>query len=103
MKNGKLTYYDSDEISGGKYKEENIDSTKKYILNGIENTLEVIGSGNELNNLIINAYKKAVVMNENRSMLTLDNTIVNGGMKEETTAVNIECNGSTLTVKRRIL
>ena len=95
LKNGKLTYYDSDEISGGKYKEENIDSTKKYILNGIENTLEVIGSGNELNNLIINAYKKAVVMNENRSTLTLNDTVVNG----VSSTVSIGGNGNTLTVK----
>ncbi|MDH6456884.1 hypothetical protein M2102_000499 [Fusobacterium sp. PH5-7] len=95
LKNGKLTYYDSDEISGGKYKEENIDSTKKYILNGIENTLEVIGSGNELNNLIINAYKKAVVMNENMSTLTLNNTAVNG----VSSTVSIGGNGNTLTVK----
>ncbi|MFV0577494.1 MAG: autotransporter domain-containing protein [Fusobacterium ulcerans] len=95
LKNGKLTYYDSDEISGGKYKEENIDSTKKYILNGIENTLEVIGSGNELNNLIINAYKKAVVMNENRSTLTLNDTAVNG----VSSTVSIGGNGNTLTVK----
>ena len=95
LKNGKLTYYDSDEISGGKYKEEIIDSTKKYILNGIENTLEVIGSGNELNNLIINAYKKAVVMNENMSTLTLNNTAVNG----VSSTVSIGGNGNTLTVK----
>ena len=95
LKNGKLTYYDSDEISGGKYKEEIIDSTKKYILNGIENTLEVIGSGNELNNLIINAYKKAVVMNENMSTLTLNDTAVNG----VSSTVSIGGNGNTLTVK----
>ncbi|GAA6326153.1 hypothetical protein F350042L8_32510 [Fusobacterium ulcerans] len=95
LKNGKLTYYDSDEISGGKYKEENIDSTKKYILNGIENTLEVIGSGNELNNSVVNAYKKAVVMNENMSTLTLNDTAVNG----VSSTVSIGGNGNTLTVK----
>ena len=95
LKNGNLTYYDSDDISGGKYKEEIIASTKKYILNGIENTLEVIGSGNKLNNSVVNAYKKAVVMNENMSTLTLNDTAVNG----VSSTVSIGGNGNTLTVK----
>ena len=95
LKNGNLTYYDSDETSGGKYKEEIIASTKKYILNGIENTLEVIGSGNKLNNSVVNAYKKAVVMNENMSTLTLNDTAVNG----VSSTVSIGGNGNTLTVK----
>ena len=95
LKNGNLTYYDSDETSGGKYKEEIISSTKKYILNGIENTLEVIGSGNKLNNSVVNAYKKAVVMNENMSTLTLNDTAVNG----VSSTVSIGGNGNTLTVK----
>ena len=95
LKEGKLTYYDS----MGNEQIESISPDKKYVFNGITDTLKVSGLDNELNNSRVNAYETAVVMNENRSMLTLDNTIVNGGMKEETTAVNIECNGSTLTVK----
>ena len=43
-------------------------------------------------------------MNENKSMITLDNTVVNGGMKADTSditisTVNIECDGSALTLK----
>ena len=95
LKEGKLTYYDSMDNE----QIESISSDKKYVFNGITDTLKVSGLDNELNNSRVNAYETAVVMGEDKSMLTLDNTIVNGGMKEETTAVNIECNGSALTVK----
>ncbi|MHD0316409.1 hypothetical protein [Fusobacterium sp. THCT1E2] len=42
----------------------NISSDKKYILNGITDTLKVAGTGNELNNSAVNAYKTAVVMDK---------------------------------------
>ena len=52
---------------------------KKYILNGITNTLLAEGKNNKVRNSVINAYKTAVVM-EGDSNLTLENTTVNGGV-----------------------
>ena len=95
LKEGKLTYYDSMDNE----QIESISPDKKYVFNGITDTLKVSGLDNELNNSRVNAYETAVVMGEDKSMLTLDNTIVNGGMKEDTKTVNIECDGSALTVK----
>ena len=43
LEEGKLTYYDSEEDSD---KEESISPDKKYILNGIENTLKISGRKN---------------------------------------------------------
>ena len=77
LEKGKLTYYDS-----GSFQTKAIDSDKKYILNGITNTLEVAGKHNKLNNSIVNAYGTAVVM-KGESNLTLENTIVNGGLDRE--------------------
>ena len=85
---GVLTYGNSEKI--------NISSDEKYILNGITDTLKVTGRGNELNNSTINAYETAVAMN-GMSMLTLNNTEVNGGVKDST--VNIAGNGNTFTVQ----
>ena len=96
LEEGKLTYYDSSETSD---KEESISPDKKYILNGIEDTLKVSGENNELNNSVINAYKTAVVMDKGMSTLTLDNTVVNGGISKGSTTINITENGSTLTLK----
>ena len=101
LENGKLKYYDS-----GSLQTKAIDTDKKYILNGITNTLEVKGTGNKLNNSVINAYKTAVNMSTG-SNLTLGNTVINGGMKADTpspddkiiSTVNIECDGSALTLK----
>ena len=91
LKNGALSY--------GVSETEVISSDKQYILNGIENTLKVSGTENELNNSVINAYKTAVVMDKGMSTLTLDNTVVNGGVAEDSPTVNITGDGSTLTVK----
>ena len=96
LEEGKLTYYDSEEDSD---KEESISPDKKYILNGIEDTLKISGRKNELNNSVVNAYKTAVVMDQEMSMLTLDNTVVNGGIAEDSTAISITEDGSTLTLK----
>ena len=102
LKDGSFLYLDSKDTK----QTESISPDKKYVLNGITNTLKVSGENNKLNNSIVNAYETAVVMGDN-SMLTLDNTVVNGGMKADPTdpdgkiisTVNIECNGSALTVK----
>ena len=96
LEEGKLTYYDSSETSD---KEESISPDKKYILNGIEDTLKVSGENNELNNSLVNAYKSAVVMDKGASTLTLDNTVVNGGVADGSTTISITENGSTLTLK----
>ncbi|MCB8563979.1 autotransporter family protein [Fusobacterium ulcerans] len=87
LENGKLTYYDSDETSEGKYKEEIINSTKKYILNGITDTLLVSTGDNKLNNIIINAYGTAVKFDNNGGNLSLLGTIINGGIKDGTVAI----------------
>ncbi len=95
LEEGKLTYLDS----GATKQTESISPDKKYVFNGIENTLKVSGKHNKLNNSRVNAYETAVVMGEDNSILTLDNTVVNGGMKEDTTTISITENGSALTVK----
>ena len=74
LKDGILFHEDSD-TSGIK----DYSSNKKYILNGITNTLLAKGKNNKVRNSVINAYKTAVVM-EGESYLTLENTIVNGGV-----------------------
>ena len=76
LENGILTYTDN-----GKEQTETISSEKRYILNGITNTLEVSGKNNELNNSVINAYGTAVVFGDTGDKeLTLSGTIVNGGI-----------------------
>ncbi|MDH6456600.1 hypothetical protein M2102_000213 [Fusobacterium sp. PH5-7] len=95
LKKGTLSYLDSD----GSEQNESIFSDKKYILNGIEDTLKISGRKNELNNSVVNAYKTAVVMDQEMSMLTLDNTVVNGGVADGSTTISITENGSTLTIK----
>ena len=96
LEEGKLTYYDSEE---GSDKGESISPDKKYILNGIEDTLKVSGENNELNNSVVNAYKSAVVMDKGASTLTLDNTVVNGGIADGSTTVNITGEGNNFTAK----
>ncbi len=91
LKNGALPY--------GNSETEVISPDKKYILNGIEDTLKISGRKNELNNSTVNAYTTAVVMDENTSMLTLDNTIVNGGVADGSTTVNITGEGNNFTAK----
>ncbi|MHD0316939.1 autotransporter outer membrane beta-barrel domain-containing protein, partial [Fusobacterium sp. THCT1E2] len=68
------------------------------ILNGKDETLKVSGKGNEIIGSIINAYGTAVVMNEDMSTLTLDNTIVNGGISGDNT-VKISGDGNTLVIQ----
>ncbi|WP_319799809.1 autotransporter outer membrane beta-barrel domain-containing protein, partial [Fusobacterium ulcerans] len=95
LEKGTLSYLNSE----GNKQTESISPDKKYVFNGIENTLKVSGKHNKLNNSRVNAYGTAVVMDEGNSILTLDNTVVNGGMKEDTTTISITENGSALTVK----
>ncbi|WP_462425801.1 autotransporter family protein [Fusobacterium varium] len=89
---GKATETESFVLAG---EVEKFDSS---ILNGKNETLKVSGTGNQITDSIINAYQTAVVMNENMSTLTLNNTVVNGGISGENT-VKIEGDGNTLHVQ----
>ncbi|MDH6456982.1 hypothetical protein M2102_000597 [Fusobacterium sp. PH5-7] len=75
-------------------------SDKKYILNGITNTLEVKGTGNKLNNSVINAYKTAVNMSAD-SNLTLGNTVINGGLDGASPVVSMTGKDSTLFIEEK--
>ncbi|AVQ26973.1 autotransporter domain-containing protein [Fusobacterium ulcerans] len=96
LEEGKL-YSDADDIVGSEISD--FSSDKQYVLNGIENTLKVSGENNKLNNSRVNAYETAVVMDQGMSILTLDNTVVNGGVADGSTAISITEDGSTLTLK----
>ena len=76
LEEGKLTYYDSEETFD---KEENISSDKKYVLNGITDTLVVSTGNNKLDNSVVNAYTTAIKFDDKGGNLTLSGTIVNGG------------------------
>ena len=84
-------------------------TTDKVILNGIENTLKVVGdnSGNSLSNAIINAYGTAVEFDStNGGSLTLTNTTVNGGIKADTFAIlgsNDSSKTDTLVLKNTVV
>ena len=91
LEEGTLSYGDSET--------EVISPDKKYVFNGITDTLKVSGENNKLNNSRVNAYDTAVVMGEDNSILTLNNTVVNGGMKADTTTVNITGEGNKFTAK----
>ena len=102
LENGNLTYELNDETKT--LSKEELTSEKKYIFNGIKDILIVSGKNNNLNNSTVNAYEAAIAMGENESMLILDNTAVNGGMREDAegitiSTVNITGNKSALTVK----
>ena len=75
IKNGKL-YSDANNITSSEIS--GFSLSKQYILNGIEDTLKVSGTGNELNNSIINAYKTAVKFDNTGGNLSLTGTTVNG-------------------------
>ncbi|MCF2674109.1 autotransporter outer membrane beta-barrel domain-containing protein [Fusobacterium varium] len=91
LENGILTYGDFQTI--------NISPEKRYILNGITNTLKISGENNELNNSVINAYKTAVVMENNDSTLILNNTVVNGGILGNDPTISITGNKNILTIQ----
>ncbi|RGY57225.1 autotransporter domain-containing protein, partial [Fusobacterium ulcerans] len=88
LTNGVLTYYDSTKGDSEKYQEEIINSNKKYILNGITDTLLVSTGENKLDNSVINAYGTAVKFDEtNGGNLILSGTTINGGVKADTFAI----------------
>ena len=80
LENGILTY--------GTSQTEEISSEKKYILNGITDTLLVSTGENKLDNSVINAYGTAVKFDEtNGGNLILSGTTINGGVKADTFAI----------------
>ena len=91
LKKGILTTGDSQTI--------NISPEKRYILNGITNTLKVSGKNNELNDSVINAYETAVVMDSDDSTLILNNTVVNGGLSGNDSVISITGNQNILTIQ----
>ena len=91
LENGILTYGDS--------QKEKISSDKGYILNGITDTLKVTKKHNELNDSIINAYETAVVMEGDSTYLELNNTIVNGGLGDNSPVILTKGDKNFLTIK----
>ncbi|WP_390492039.1 autotransporter outer membrane beta-barrel domain-containing protein [Fusobacterium ulcerans] len=69
------------------------------ILNALTDTYKVTNGNNKVANSIINAYKRAVVM-EGDSNLTLENTIVNGGNSKDTATINLDGNENVLTIQK---
>ena len=97
LENGTLSYTDSK----NNYKVETISSNKRYILNGITNTLKVSGKNNELNDSIINAYGTAVVFEGANKQLTLSGTVVNGGI--DNSAAILGSNGEDTLILQSIV
>ena len=100
LSDGKLSYKDSSNND----KVEDISLEKKYILNGIENTLKVVGNnkgnGNILSNGIVNAYGTAVKFEgTSGNSLTLIGTKVNGGLKADTVTIKGSTGADTLILK----
>ena len=91
LENGILTYGDFQTI--------NISPEKRYILNGITDTLEVSEGNNELNGSVINAYKTAVIMGSNDSTLILNNTVVNRGILGNDPTISVTGNKNILTIQ----
>ena len=90
LKDG-ILFHDGSDTLGIK----DFSSDKKYILNGITNTLEVKGTGNKLNNSVINAYTTAVNMGA-ESNLTLGNTVINGGLDGTSPVVSMTGNNDLI-------
>ena len=93
---GAITNIKSFKIEGGKLHSDTTEITDGYsttsnvILNGIENTLKVVGTDNNtLTNSIINAYETAVEFDgTSGGKLILTGTTVNGGIKTDTVAIS---------------
>ena len=95
FKNGVLAYNDST----GNPQTENVSLDKKYILNGITDTLLVSTGDNKFNNSVINGYETAVKFDTAGGILTLTGTIVNGGADGISDTVTGSDNEDTLTLQ----
>ena len=95
LENGVLTYNDFT----GSPQTEDVSLDKKYILNGITDTLLVSTGDNKFNNSVINAYETAVKFDTAGGILTLTGTIVNGGADGASDTVKGSANRDTLTLQ----
>ena len=95
FENGVLAYNDST----GNPQTENVSLDKKYILNGITDTLLVSTGDNKFNNSVINGYETAVKFDTAGGILTLTGTIVNGGADGISDTVTGSDNEDTLTLQ----
>jgi len=95
FENGVLAYNDST----GNPQTENVSLDKKYILNGITDTLLVSTGDNKFNNSVINGYETAVKFDTAGGILTLTGTIVNGGADGTSDTVKGSDNEDTLTLQ----
>ena len=75
LEGGTLSYKDSN----GNDQTQSISLDKKYVLNGITDTLVVSTGNNKLDNSVVNAYTTAIKFDDKGGNLTLSGTIVNGG------------------------
>ena len=71
------------------------------ILNGMDDTLEISGAdvNREVNGSIINAYGNAVIFKDAGKEFTLSGTIVNGGIKNKTVAIQGSDGADTLILQ----
>ena len=74
-----------------------------YILNALKNTYEVTDTDNNVTGSIINAYEEAVIFTTADKTLTLTNTTVNGGVKENTAAVSGSSGADTLKLENSVI
>ena len=74
-----------------------------YILNALKNTYEVTGTDDKVTGSIINAYEEAVIFTTADKTLTLTNTTVNGGVKENTAAVSGSSGADTLKLENSVI
>ena len=95
FENGVLAYNDST----GNPQTENVSLDKKYILNGITDTLLVSTGDNKFNNSVINGYETAVKFDTAGGILTLTGTIVNGGADGISDTVTGSDNEDILTLQ----
>ena len=68
------------------------------ILNALTNTYKVTGKNDKVTDSIINAYGNAVFFGNNGGNLSLSGTIVNGGIKEGTVAIEGHSNNSNILI-----
>ena len=91
----------------GKTGTESIDFTNKTeigkIYNGITDTLLVKGKENSLTNSTVNGYTNAVVFDKAGGELTLDNSIINGGVAENSFLVKGQSGNDILSLSNKTI
>ena len=80
----------------------NGENKSNMIYNGITDTLKISGE-NTLNNSIVNGYTSAIIYDENGGSLTLDNSTINGGGKENSYAIQGKNGEDNLILKNNTI